>query len=232
MVNQVGIPRAEYEERRSAFELCRWVNSKLRELEDGGDFDRQYFERVGTNVKRFVEEAIPLSRLGLYLSTPGSEVHITCFADNRAYDGLVEITGFGARSVRVEVTTTDTPPWSTMRRQALSRDGHVVLTGPIRREGRAILAEGAMVDVAEEEERCIEVALERLHEKAGSGKYGDDTAVLVYFTDCWLARLTDIRAELLRRTEEYLRREPPSVRAVYYVYSSNYCVDHVSVRRE
>ncbi len=91
MVNEVGIQRAEYEKRRSAFELCQWVNSKLREIENGGDFDRLYFERVGKNVKRFVEEAIPLSRLGLYLSTPGSEVHVTCLADNRAYEGVIEI---------------------------------------------------------------------------------------------------------------------------------------------
>jgi hypothetical protein len=231
MVNEVGIERAEYEERRSAFELCQWVNSKLRELEDGGDFDRQYFERIGKNVKRFVEEAIPLSRLGLYLSTPRSDVHVTCFADNRAYDGVIEITGFGARSFRVEVTTTDTPRLSELRRQALSRDGHVVLTGPIRREGRTILPEGAMVDVADEEERCIGVALERLRDKAASGRYGDDTVVLVYLTDCWLASLTELRAELLRRTEEYLRRERPPVHTVYYCYSSNYCVDHVAVRR-
>jgi len=59
-------------------------------------------------VKRLIEEAIPVSRLGLYLSTPESEVHVRCFADGRSYDAEIAITGFLARSFKLEVTTSET----------------------------------------------------------------------------------------------------------------------------
>ena len=227
MSDVVGIPNDEYEARRTAFDLARWIDDKFREMEAGGHFSRQYFERVGHNVKRLVEEALPVSRLGLYLATPGADVHATCFADNRPYDALVEVGGVSRpHAFRVEVTTTETGDASTLRRQALARDGHVALYGPVRRSGRTIVAEPEMVDAAEEEERLICVALERLHEKAASGRYGSDTAVLVYLTDAWFIDLT-FRAELARRTEAYLLADRPPIAAVYYCYAANLSVDHV-----
>jgi hypothetical protein len=229
MPERIGIPKVEYEERRHAFELCRWINAKLQQLQDGGSFDEQYFERIGLNVKKLVEEAIPLSRLGLYLSTPASEVYITCFADNRNHDALVEITGFNSRTFRVEVTTTETDD-STLRRQAISRDGYVGLAGPIRRNGRTISWAPEMVASDEEDNRCIALMLKRLQEKADSGRYDEDTAVLVYLTEF---RSIDLyyRAELVRRTKEYLLQQRPSIRHVYYCYVADYSIDSIPIGR-
>jgi hypothetical protein len=151
----VGIPREEYESRRTAFELSAWVNEKFRALETSKDFERRYFERIGENIKPFIEEAIPVSRLGLYLATPGKEVFVRCFTDNRSYDAEIELNDGGENGFRVEVTTTDEPPASAMRRQALSRKGIVSLAGVMRREGRSVSDEPRMIDVAEETERQI-----------------------------------------------------------------------------
>jgi len=108
-------------------QLSAWVNEKFRALETSDDFERQYFERIGENIKPFIEEAIPVSRLGLHLSTPGRDVFVRCFSDNRPYDAEIEMDHGKQRRFRVEVTTTDEPPASTIRRQALSRNGIVSL---------------------------------------------------------------------------------------------------------
>lgn len=89
----MDIPTAEYTQRRHISDLCRWINEKFEVLEARGLFDEQYFERTGLNVKRLIEEAVPLSRLGLFLWTPGCDVCITCYADNRNYDAEVEVKG-------------------------------------------------------------------------------------------------------------------------------------------
>lgn len=224
-----GIPDAEYQRRRTAFELCAWINATVEALKGHGQFDFQYLERRGENIKRLVEEAIPLSRLGLYLSIPGSEVFVTCFAHNEPFDGRVEVVGFGARDFRVEVTTTDVPPASTLRRHALARDGHVFLSGPIHRDRRVVLSEGAMVDVAEYEAEQIVVAMNALRRKAESDRYDESVAVLVYVTDCWLSTLVRFRSTLIRKAEDYLRTAEPKIGSVFFCYSSNYCVDAIAL---
>ena len=227
----IGIPREEYERRRNAFELSAWVNEKFRALETSDDFERQYFERIGENIKPFIEEAIPVSRLGLHLSTPGRDVFVRCFSDNRPYDAEIEMDHGKQRRFRVEVTTTDEPPASTIRPQALSRNGIVSLTGTMRREGRSVSHEPRMIDVAEETERQVQLALSRLKRKVESGRYDSSTAILVYLTDCWVWPLHDLRATLMRQADQYLTTAEPDIRAVYFCYMQNYCVDGMSAQR-
>lgn len=180
MTESFSIPEAEYVRRRSSFELCKWINQKLAEMRGTGRFDELYFERSDsrTNIKKLIEEAIPLSRLGLYLSTPESEVYLTCFADNRGYDAVVEVTGFTHRTFKVEVTTTETET-SNLRRQALARYGRVPLTGTISKKDREITASGEMVRADEEDERCISLMFDRMQRKVESGRYDRETAILV-----------------------------------------------------
>ena len=59
----VNIPNPDYEQRRHASAFAAWVNAKFRDLQAGGQLEEQYFERRGDNVKRLIEEALPLSRL-------------------------------------------------------------------------------------------------------------------------------------------------------------------------
>jgi len=227
----IGISTEEYERRRNAFELSAWVNEKFRALETSDHFERQYFERIGENIKRLIEEAIPVSRLGLYLATPGKDVFVQCFSDNRPYDAEIEVDRGGQERFRVEVTTTDEPPASTLRRQALSRKGIVSLTGSIRRAGGSVSDEPQMIDVAEEEERQVRLALTRLKSKAESGRYDNNTAILVYLTDCWVWPLHGLRANLMRQTDHYLTTVEPDIHAVYFCYMQNHCVDGMSARR-
>ena len=46
----MDIPDAEYEKRRHAFELCRWINDQFRQMEGTGSLSAIYAERKGKNV--------------------------------------------------------------------------------------------------------------------------------------------------------------------------------------
>jgi hypothetical protein len=221
----VDIPTAEYTQRRHVSELCRWINEKFAAIRAGGRFDEQYFERTGLNVKRLIEEVVPLSRLGLFLWQPGCDVYVTCHADNRNYDAEVEVEGWNPRSFRVEATTTETDE-STLRRQALSRDGFSTLSGPIHREGRTIVPEFEMTEASEDRDRYVALTFERLRAKVESGRYDSNTAILVHLADfCPLS--PEGRAQLIRQTTDYLQRERPRLPAVYYCYLTSYSVDAV-----
>jgi hypothetical protein len=223
---RVDIPAAEYEERRHVFELCRWINSKLASMESCENFDELYFERKGQNVKKLLEEAVPLSRLGLHLCAPARDVYVTCFVGNQPFDAEIEIAGFSPRAFRVEVTTTETDE-STLRRQALSRRGYVGLSGSIERRGRDIAWSAEMTEVSAEEERCTDLMFERLRDKVESGRYGKDTAILIYLTEYQRVGL-ESRANLVRRTQRYLRERGFSVQGVYYCYTLGHSVDEVA----
>lgn len=227
-IRLVNIAHGEYEKRRHAFELCQWINEKLAELEHSGNFDLLYFERKGKNVKKLIEEAIPVSRLALQLSTPGSEVYVTCHAGNQAYDATLEIAGFGRGVFKVEVTTTETDE-TVLRRQALSREGNVAFSGPIGRDNkdkRHIVWEGEMVDVDADERRCIELMFERLQTKIDSGSYGDDTVILVHLAEYRPISMRN-RAKLVQRTSRYMVETQPRIGGVYYSYTGGYIVDAV-----
>jgi hypothetical protein len=176
------IPDLEYEKKRHAFEFCQWINHKFREMRRAGDFDKLYFERRGKNVKKLIEEAMPLSRLALHLSTPESEVYITLSSGNQNYDAVLNIEGFSKRTFKVEVTTTETEE-TTLRRQVLSRDGHVPLSGPIKRTKSGIEYEYGFANVNTKETKMIDLMFERLMTKIKSGSYSKDTAILVYLSD-------------------------------------------------
>jgi hypothetical protein len=181
---RVDIPTDEYTRHRHVAEYCRWINEKLEAIKAGGQFDEQYFERIGRNVKKLIEEAIPISRLGLFLWTPGSDVYITCYADNRDCDAEVEIKGFDVRSFKVEVTTTETEE-STLRRQALSREGTVPLVGRIRKQKRTIIPEYEMIDVDEQSEKYVSLTMERLLSRVPAVYFcymGDYSVDAVYST--------------------------------------------------
>lgn len=222
----MDILTSEYESRRHAFDLCRWINERFREIESGPSFDEIYWERKGENVKRLIEEAVPISRLALRFSTPGNEAYVTLFPEREQFDALIEVEGFSPRRFKVEATTTETDE-TTMRRQALSRDGFVHLTGSVRREGRTIISEGEMINVHEEEERFADLLFNRVKTKVESGRYDEDTAILAYMTQPRPLSL-DIRSDLVRRTAHYVlsARHRPS--DVFYCYWFGYAVDAAS----
>jgi hypothetical protein len=130
----MDIPLPEYEQPRTIFELCQWVNSKLRALERFADFEERYFERRGQLIKKLLEEAVPIAKLGLYFWRPWRDISVTCLGGNQAYDAAMTLQDpHQAETIRIEVTCTETDDTS-MRRQALARNGSVFMLGSVRRE--------------------------------------------------------------------------------------------------
>jgi hypothetical protein len=222
----MNILASEYEQSRSVFQLCDWINSKLRDLEQADDFEEVYFERRGQNIKKLLEEAIPTSRLGLYLWRPWREISITCLADDGPHDSEVTIDDrHKTETIKIEVTSTETDE-TTMRRQALSRHGFVFMSGPVRREGRQIMSEATMVDINKECTRLLECAFARFQMKA---EQEDDpqTAILVYVNSfgSFGSMPYRYRAQLLEHTRTYLRTQCPRLYGVYYCYEADQGVD-------
>lgn len=222
----MDIPTSEYESRRHAFDLCRWINDQLRVAESESNFDEIYWEQKGENVKRLIEEAISVSRLALRFCKPGDEAYVTLCSRSEQFDALIEVEGFSPRSFKVEATTTETDE-TAMRRQALARDGFVHLTGSVRREGCKIITKGEVVDVREEEERFAALLFDRMKTKVESGRYGTDTAILAYMTQRRPISL-DVRSDLVRQTAHYVRSAEHKPYEVFYCYGVGLAVDAAS----
>jgi len=224
----MNILTTEYEQRRHVFDFCKWINDKCAEMQTLPDFETIYLERQGKNVKKLIEEAMPLATLGLYFFRPARDVYLRCLAGNQKYDAELSVTGWSNFDIKVEVTTVETDE-STMRRQALSRHGSVFMMGKIRRDGRNIISEAKMVDLDVENKKWIDLAFERCLKKIEHG-YDKGTAILVSFSNFRHIPLR-YRAKLLERTERYLLVEKPEIYGVYYSYGDDFVVDGVKVER-
>jgi hypothetical protein len=224
----MDISTSEYEQKRHVFEHCDWINGKLAEMYKSDDFETIYFERNGLHVKRLIEEAMPLACLGLYFFKPWKNVYLQCLTGNQPYDGVLSVIDHRRVEFKVEVTTVENDE-STMRRQALARDGHVFMTGEIRREGRKIVTQAEMVDMNVEYKRWINLAFARYLKKVGRG-YDEDTAILVSFGDFGHIPFS-YRAELMKMTEKHIRSEKPQIYGAYYCYWDDFVVDGIKVTR-
>jgi hypothetical protein len=216
----MDITNAEYEEPRSNFQLCEWINNKLRDLESTPDFQERYSERRGLNIKKLLEEAVPVARLGLYLWRPWRDVSVTCLARDQPHDAEITVKEPNkTETIKIEVTCTETDD-TTMRRQALSRQGFVWMGGPVRREGRQIVSEATMVDLDNASGRLVECALARFRGKA---EREDDpqTAILVYLVRSFPSLSLRYRTQLLEQTRTYLRAHRPTLYGAYYCYEAD-----------
>jgi hypothetical protein len=221
-----GIPTTEYEQERHVFEMCRWINEKLSEMEKEQSFDTIYFERKGTNVKKFIEEAMPVAGLALYLYRPPDDVVIQCLAGNQPFDARLSVKPFRNFSMKVEVTTVETQD-SVMRRQALSRHGFTYGTGPIQRLGRSIVSKPMLVDVENQEQEWIDLAFSRVLAKLKNRHYGRDTALVVSL-DTWRPMSLESRANLAHRTWLHIIQEDPDIQGVYFFHAREFIVDGIT----
>jgi hypothetical protein len=71
--------------------LCDWINNELRNLEKVPDFEERYFERRGQNIKKLLEEAVPVTRVGLYFWRLWRDVSVTCLTGNQPHDATVTL---------------------------------------------------------------------------------------------------------------------------------------------
>lgn len=222
----MNISNSEYEKPRSNFQLCEWINSKLRDLETASDFQERYVERRGQNIKKLLEEAVPVARMGLYLWRPWRDVSVTCLAGDQSHDAEITVKDpHKTERIKIEVTCTETDE-TTMRRQALSREGFVWMSGPVRREGRRIVSEATMVDLDKESSHLVERALTRFRRKA---EREDDpqTAILVYLVESFPSLSFWYRTQLLEQTRTYLRTQRPTLYGAYYCYQTDQGFDGV-----
>lgn len=222
----MNIDTNEYEQKRHVFDLCRWINDKMAEMYSLPDFDTIYLEREkrNRNVKKLIEEAIPISCLGLQFFSPWNNVYVKCLTGNQKYDAELEVKGFLQLELKIEATTIETDE-STMRRQALSRKGFVHFTGPVRRDGRDILSEPKMIDLNKENDRWVNLAFERYLKKVNKG-YDADTGILISL-DTYRPVPLEYRAKLAKMTQQHILREKPNIYGAYYCYLREYVVDGV-----
>lgn len=222
----------EYQKRRQIFDLFDWINEILFKLDQEPNFEELYFERKEPILKKLLEEAIPVSYLGLYFSRPWKKVSVQCLIDNPDYDAIIEIQEphqiqskqLKSKQLKIEVTTTE-DDFSTMRRQALSRIGFVHFTGTVKRKGREIVTEGEFVEVEEEAEKIINLALERLQKKL-ENIYDEETVILVYITT-YMKLANHHRYNLVEQAKYLLRKTTPMLYGVFFCYSSNLGVDGI-----
>jgi len=219
----MNISDSEYERSRNVFQLCEWINSKLRDLKKSPTFEELYFERRGQNIKKLLEEAVPVARLGLHLWRPWQDVSVVCLAGNQPHDAEVTLKNpRKSETIKIEVTSTQTDE-TTMRRQALSREGYVWMNGPVWRQDRQIASNPEMEDYDKKLSRLIEHAFARFKTKA---EQEDDpqTAILVY-VDSFLSLPFWYRMELLEQTRAYLRTQRPTLYGAYYCYERDQGID-------
>jgi hypothetical protein len=218
------ISQAEYEERRHVFEFNRWINQKLFDLQQLPKYSQIYFERKGS-IKKLLEEAVPVARLGLYFCKPWRDIFIQCFVGNQPFDATLEIQDPTSQQIiKVEACTTETDR-TTMQRQSLSRKGFVYFTGPIVREGNEIISKPEFEDVEVECERIVQLAIQRLESKL-KNKYDDTTAILIYVTNHWKLYPRH-RFKLIEEVRKQLMERTPSLYGVFICYTSNLGVDGI-----
>ena len=180
----------------------------------------------GRCVKKLIEEAIPASRLALYLSVPFTDVFLTLHAGNQNYDATIERKGFTQDVFKLEITTASTKE-AYLRREALARYGHVSLLGPINKhKDGSITSKPKMVNIRKFEQKCTDLMFTALLDKIKSGKYPEETAILVYLTEFLPISIRN-RAELAHKTQLYLQGKNLKHK-VYYGYQAGQLIDTVS----
>jgi hypothetical protein len=158
--------------------------------------------------------------MGLYLWRPWRDISVTCLAGDRSHDAEITVKEADkTETIKIEVTCTETDE-TTMRRQALSCQGFVWMGGTVRREGRQISSEAAMVDLDSASVRLVECALARFSRKA---EQEDDpqTAILVHLVKSFPPLSFRYRTQLLEQTRTYLRAQRPTLYGAYYCYETD-----------
>lgn len=225
------ISDAEFEKPRTAFELTTWLQKKFEQMKLTGNFSQIYYERKGLNVKKLIEEAVPLSKLSLYLTTPFQIVSLNLKTGNQNFDAEIEtkpipsFESFKSEKYKVEVSTTETDQ-TTMRRQALSRQGTVPLVGSIKREKRTIIPEMEFVESSEFENGLISLLYDRFLQKVNTQRYDKNTVILIHLSDFNPISIRS-REELIQKTRYFLDMESPEIKGVYFTYQFSNIVDSV-----
>lgn len=228
----MNISNDEYEQRRQIFDSFLWIQQKLNILRQEPDFEEKYFERKGNNLKKILEEAIPICRLGLLFCKEWNTVFVRYITntkpDEQNFDAILEIKNpeeTSNQTIKVEVTSTQNEE-SNMRRQALSRNGFVHFTGKVRRDGHKIISEGEFVDTEEENEKLIKLTLQRIETKLGNS-YDETTAILVY-VNSFRKLGHHNRYDLIERTTKLLREKKPRIYGVFFCYDENLGIDGIT----
>jgi len=211
------IETGDYEQERHIFDMWRWINAQLAAMEAAPDFDSAYFKQSGQNIKKLIEEAIPIASFGLRFVRPMDEVFIKCLTGNQPYDATLRVEGFKRLDIKVEVTTTETEE-TVFARQELAEKGMVHRPARFEKVGKQKnILPSEMVDMGEQWEEWVAVALDRAVRKVDSRRYDRTTAILVR-VDTWSPLPMSSRANLITQTRNRLVDRLSDVYGVYYLH--------------
>lgn len=210
---------AEYEQERHIFDMWRWINARFAEMEAAGDFESTYLRQSERYIKKFKEEVLPVASFGLRFVKPCNEVFIRCLTGNQSYDATLRVEGFSPLDIKVEVTTNETDE-SVLARRVLAERGMVHRPARHEQEGGREGLSFEMVDLDEQCEEWVAVALDRAVSKVRSQKYDHRTAILVR-VETWIPLPMECRSDLIARTRNVLGDQLFDVFGVYYLHGDH-----------
>lgn len=232
------ISTSDYETTRSLFDLCDWITQKVSELVESSDNGDAYFRQRG-NIKKLLEEAIPISYFGLHLYRIRRNINVTCHAGNEPYDGKIEIEEQWdikkKTTIFVEVTSTESDK-TALQREYLANEGIVNLSDDLERDEKTRkiipIRNNTLVNIDIEQQKVIDEAYKRSIKKLekkdnlGNFRYTSNTAIIIYVT-YGFPLSPRFRINLLNMTLEYLKKERPTVYGVYYCYKADGTIDGI-----
>ncbi|TJY62278.1 hypothetical protein E4T66_08645 [Sinimarinibacterium sp. CAU 1509] len=131
--------------------------------------------------KKLIEEYLPLSRFALSLKVPGLNVGIETTVPGAEEDGIIYLTGFVEKIIRVQIAYMYSHNES-LRDEALQRYGVTFGSGPISRlKNGEIMATPEVEDMDAPMRRVAAGAVERYEKKRT--RYCDGMYLLIAFAD-------------------------------------------------
>lgn len=182
------LSRSDMAQPRSPSEFHKWVMAKCSEL--GATDAAKAFARSGALLpKKFYDEVFPLAIFVEREFAGLGDVLVQPNLDNDNFDGQITVgTGRNTRTTFVEITYAKDGYDESLRMEALCRDGHVSLTGPVSSSGRKgwpnrkVLVEDEAISHLAMLANYLAIVRERLKEKTLS-QHGKDHVLVVAVDD-------------------------------------------------
>lgn len=182
------LSRSDMAQPRNPSEFHKWVMAKCSEL--GATDAAKAFARSGAVLpKKFYDEVFPLAIFVEREFADRGDVLVQPNLDNDNFDGQITVgTGRNAKTTFVEITYAKDGYDESLRMEALCRNGHVSLTGPVSSSGRKgwpnrkVHVEDEAISHLAMLENYLTIVRQRLKEKTRSC-HGNDHILVVAVDD-------------------------------------------------
>jgi len=178
----------EMERSRTPAELRAWVDAICRAF--AATDETKAYSRSGARLpKKFFDEIFPLSLLATHDYPNRPDVRVTPSLDNDNFDARIDIDGSAGTDTRfIETTFAKDGYDDSLRMEALTKEGHVFMTGNVSVRGRrgaadrVVRVEPMAVNHAVEVDRYLDLVERRVAAKA-KASYGPTHTLLVAIDD-------------------------------------------------